>query len=64
MKITLKAARVNAGLSQDDVTKQLHISKTTLVNWEQGHVALKACDFLKLCELYNIEPDCIFLPKY
>jgi DNA-binding XRE family transcriptional regulator len=31
-KITLAAARVNAGMTQDDVTKALNVSKTTIVN--------------------------------
>ena len=35
MKITLKAARVNAGLTQDDVARELRISKGTLVNYEK-----------------------------
>lgn len=36
MKITLKAARVNRGLTQEDVAKELKKSKTTIVNWENG----------------------------
>ena len=30
-KITLKAARVNASLTQEDVAKQLHKNKQTIV---------------------------------
>ena len=36
LQISLAAARVNAGLTQDDVSKNMKISKNTLVNWEKG----------------------------
>lgn len=35
LQISLAAARVNAGLTQDDVSKNMKISKNTLVNWEK-----------------------------
>lgn len=35
-KISLAAARVNAGLTQDEVAKRMHVSKTTILNWEKG----------------------------
>ena len=36
IQITLAAARVNAGLTQEDVAKDLHVSKNTIVAWEKG----------------------------
>ena len=33
-KISLKAARVNAEMTQDDVARVLHRTKQTIVNWE------------------------------
>ena len=36
MKITLKAARVNADLTQEEVAKKLKKSKNTIVNYENG----------------------------
>ena len=35
MAITLKAARVNAGLTQTEASKSLGISKSTLLNYEK-----------------------------
>ncbi len=35
MAITLKAARVNADMSQQEAAKQLGISKSTLANYEK-----------------------------
>ena len=36
LRITLKAARINANLSQKEAAEQLHISNKTLCNWENG----------------------------
>ena len=36
LKISLKAARANANLTQADVAKALRKSKQTVVNWENG----------------------------
>ena len=35
-RITLKAARVNAGYSQEEAAILLNISPYTLSNWERG----------------------------
>lgn len=40
-KITLAAARVNAGMTQEEVAKEMHVSKNTIVNWENGKVEMK-----------------------
>ena len=36
IKITLKAARVNSGLSQKEAAKRLGISESALYKWESG----------------------------
>lgn len=35
-KITLKAARVNSGLSQKEAAKKLGVADSTLYKWEAG----------------------------
>ena len=35
-KITLAAARVNAGLTQDELRKAIGVSKNVLIDWEKG----------------------------
>lgn len=62
LQISLAAARVNAGMTQDDVAKKMKISKTTIVNWEKGKVSPSCASLLMLCDLYNIPKDNIFLP--
>lgn len=62
IKISLAAARVNAGLTQTDVAERLHISKQTIVNWEKGKTKLKVAEFEMLARIYKIPQDYIFLP--
>lgn len=62
LQISLAAARVNAGMTQDDVAKKMKISKTTIVNWEKGKVVPSFANLQMLCTIYNISKDNIFLP--
>lgn len=61
-KISLAAARVNAGLTQDDVASTLHIAKNTIVNWEKGKTEPSITQAKRLEEIYNMPLDYIFLP--
>ena len=36
LKISLSAARVNAGLTLEQACKRLKVSKNTLIKWEKG----------------------------
>ena len=58
-KITLKAARVNAGYSQKAAAKALGVSNTTICNWENGKAFPKQPMIEKLCALYNLPYDSI-----
>ena len=63
-KITLKAARVNTGLTQKEAAKMLNISNKTLGNWENGASFPKADKVAEICTLYKVEYDnLIFLPS-
>lgn len=63
MKISLKAARVNANMSQAEVAKLLHKNKQTIVNWENGKTPIDVANFKELCRMYQIEQKYIFLPN-
>lgn len=63
LQISLAAARVNAGYTQDDVSKELHVSKNTVVNWEKGKVIPTFIILNALSNLYKIPIDNIILPK-
>lgn len=62
LKISLKAARVNANLSQDEVASAMNKSKTTINNWENGKTEIDLGNLKTLCSLYNVTIDDIFLP--
>ena len=62
-RITLAAARVNAGYTQAEVAAILHIGKQTLCNWENGKTEPKTSQAQLLAELYNWPyGQIIFLP--
>jgi DNA-binding XRE family transcriptional regulator len=64
MKISLKAARVNAGLTQDDVAKSIKVSKSTIVNYEKGRTSPDITTGKKLAELYGVSiENLIFLSE-
>lgn len=56
-KITLKAARVNAGFSQKEAAKELEISNTTLCSWENGKSFPNQPMIEAMCELYGVSYD-------
>lgn len=64
VRISLAAARVNAKMTQDDLARALHVSKTTISNWENEdlHNSQPNTDQLrKISELSGIPMDLIFL---
>lgn len=64
LKITLKAARVNSGLSQSEAAIKLKISKSTVLNWEKGRTFPDPRHIQAIERLYNIKYDSlIFLPS-
>jgi len=62
LKITLKAARVNAGLTQKEVAEKLKISNQTVVNWEKGKNVPRMPELYALSQIYGVSVDNIFLP--
>lgn len=64
MAITLKAARVNAGLTQKEAAEKLGISKGTLASYEMYRTIPGIDTAEKIADLYGLKVDgIIFLPK-
>lgn len=61
--LTLKAARVNAGKTLEDVSAIMQVSVGTLSNWENNKTKIDARMLFKLCNLYRVSRDTIFLPE-
>ena len=62
MKVSLKAARVNAGLKQSDVAKALDISIDKVKYIEKNSERIDYLTLIKMCRLYGATTDDIFLP--
>ena len=57
IKITLKAARVNTGLTQKQAAILLGVSNKTLCNWEKG-LAFPTPKYIdRICKLYGFTYD-------
>lgn len=59
-RITMKAARVNANLSQQEAAKRLGISKATLQNYESGNTVPDILMSRKIEDVYGFPVDYIF----
>ena len=57
IKISLAAARINAGLTQSDVAGIMKLNKQTIVNWEKGKIIPKYAQLEMLSRTYNIPID-------
>ena len=64
IKISLRAARHNARLTQKEMAKRLGVSNSTLCNWENGLSFPDAPHIDKICELLGLSYDDLnFLPN-
>ncbi|UTG84509.1 helix-turn-helix domain-containing protein [Bacillus paranthracis] len=61
-QISLKAARVNAELNQEEAASLLEVSEKTLRNYEQGITAIPGRVLQKASIIYKFPSDCIRLP--
>ena len=59
VRMTLEAARVNAGLTQKQVCDAIDISLTTIGLWERGDRMPTVDKAIALSELYGVPLDCI-----
>lgn len=62
-KVTLKAARVNAGLFQSAAASALGVSKATIINWEKGKTYPNINQIEAICHLYRVPIDSIILTQ-
>ena len=64
MGMSLKAARVNRNLKQQEAAKLLKVSVYTLINWEKDKSYPNAIQIKDIEKIYKISyDDIIFLPR-
>lgn len=61
-KVSLAAARVNAKMTQEDVAKEMDVTKQTIINWEKGKTEMKPAQFKMFCSIVGAPENCIILP--
>lgn len=61
VKISLKAARVNAKLNLIPAAKLIGIGKDTLIKWEKNPELVNPLWQKRIAEVYKCPIDCIFL---
>lgn len=57
MKISLRAARVNANLTIIEAKDKIGVDYTTLCRWEKNPNTVKAESQDKICEVYGIAKE-------
>lgn len=63
VKLSIRAARVNIGLSQKEAAVRIGVSNKTLGNWEKGITFPPVDKIPVICELYGVSYDNLnFLP--
>ena len=58
-KVSLTAARVNAGFTLKEAAKLLKVSERTISRWESGKASPSVDHFVGLCRLYGCSVDAI-----
>ena len=57
----LQSLRKKAGLSQEDIAEQLHISRQAVSKWEIGQSTPDIDTCVKLCNVLNVTPNQLLL---
>lgn len=59
IKISLKSARVNAGLTQEEASRLIGIDVTTLIRWEKNPSMVQVKYLDKISKAYKFPSDYI-----
>lgn len=62
-RISLKAARENAGLSVTDAARKIGISRKTLCAWEENSDGVSVYYYKMIADTYHLPIDVIFFGK-
>jgi len=60
--LSIKAARVGRGFSQEALAEKLGIGKRTLISWENGEVDVKPVSMFALAYVLNYDIDELRVP--
>lgn len=63
MKLSIKAWRTNAKLSQKELGDKMDVTENTVAKWEKYITYMKAPQFMKFCEIVGAKPEEVSLNK-
>jgi len=63
MKISMRVARLRAGLSQGEAAEKLKMPQTTISHYERNMCRPSVARFEKLCELYGVSTADVIRPN-
>ena len=62
-KISMKAARVAAGLTQEQLADKMGVSRQSIHKWENGLSTIRTAYFFAFCRVTGFSEDDILLPE-
>ena len=62
-KIPFNAARVAAGLTQQELAEKMGVSRSTVIDWENGKREIRTPYLYLFCTITGFTEDDIILPK-
>lgn len=62
-KITMEAARVNAKLTQAELAEKMGVSRSTVIDWENGKREIRTAYLHLFCIVVGMAEDDILLPE-
>lgn len=57
IRISLKAARINKNMTQEQVASELKVTKKTIGSWENGKTRPTLDKIEPICNLYGVSYD-------
>lgn len=64
LQISLKAARINAHMTQADVAKIMNRSVGTIRHWENGKTRVRKTNLRWMAEIYGIPVENLIVPEW
>ena len=62
-RIHINAARVDAGMTQDELAEKMGVSRQTVIAWETGKTKISTAQLFMLCSLTGFSTDDILVPQ-
>lgn len=62
-KLPVKAARIAAGLTQEQLAQEMGVTRMTVSNWENNKKRMRTTAFYLFCKITGFSTDEIILPE-